>query len=71
MNWKVGDKIGEFTQVSRPLSVISSTDFAGMEYFPEQSEVRTIAAVNGANVTLQSGLTFTHWGQDYEKAEVG
>ena len=72
VSWKVGDKI-----------VIATTDFPAWEpIIPDQNEYRTITAVNGNQVTLDTALTFMHWGQgksisymylkiDYERAEVG
>jgi cell migration-inducing and hyaluronan-binding protein len=74
VSWKVGDRI-----------VIATTDFP--EYsnvVPDQNEVRAISAVTGTTVTLDSPLTYMHWGQGtfytlkflklllgYEHAEVG
>lgn len=49
----------------------TSLEAVGNPPFPEQTEVRTITAVSGATVTLDSPLTYLHWGADYERAEVG
>ena len=67
--------------------MITSTDFAAVsDYktqdcdstcwrrgiaFPDQNEEHVIKAVNGKTVTLETGLSFKHWGKDNEKAEVG
>jgi hypothetical protein len=57
--WKVGDEI-----------VLASTD-----YDPRQAERRTIAAINGNNITLDNPLTYMHFGKITfdvdERGEVG
>ena len=57
--WQVGDEI-----------VLASTDFD-----PRQAEVRTISAINGNAITLDSALEYMHFGQITfdvdERGEVG
>jgi hypothetical protein len=61
VNWQVGDKI-----------VIATTDYpAYYDVVPDQNEYKTVAGVSGNVVTLDSPLSFMHWGKGYEKAEVG
>lgn len=52
-NWKVGDRV-----------VLTGSKFKGGNvsgvYQGTEDEVRTIAAIDGANVTLDSGLTYDH-----------
>ena len=60
--WQAGDAL-----------VVTSTDFAGRDYAPEQTEFVDIAAVSadGRDVTLAAPLAFMHWGVGVEAAEVG
>ncbi|KAL6059281.1 hyaluronoglucosaminidase [Balamuthia mandrillaris] len=85
--WRVGDQIviasTDFSAVYKKEEVpvcnelpngatCSLNWMLGSESFPEQSEVHTIASVDGDSVTLEGdGLQFMHWGQDYQRAEVG
>lgn len=61
VNWKVGDKI-----------VIASTDFTAYStVVPDQNEYRAIKAISGNVITLDTPLSYMHWGAGYERAEVG
>ena len=61
VQWKVGDKI-----------VIATTDFSAYyTVVPDQNEYKTITNVNGNVITVDSPLSYMHWGAGYEKAEVG
>jgi hypothetical protein len=42
------------------------------EFFNKnKTEERTVVSVAGNKITLNAPLNFTHWGEGYEKAEVG
>ncbi|PRP77174.1 hypothetical protein PROFUN_14515 [Planoprotostelium fungivorum] len=77
INWSVGDKVviasTDFSEVLDFKAYQGKDDYKESigQPFPDQNEVRTIAAVNGKQITLDAPLTFDHWGQGNEKAEVG
>lgn len=52
---------------------ISSTDFIGADYAPEQAETFTITdrSADGKTLTLSGPLQYMHWGLAPEAAEVG
>ncbi|PRP83870.1 hypothetical protein PROFUN_08901 [Planoprotostelium fungivorum] len=63
VQWRTGDTI-----------LIASTDFTEVKgKFPDQHETIVIQGVSsdGKTVTLSTPLSFTHWGQGYQRAEVG
>ena len=61
VNWKVGDRI-----------VIATTDFpAYYDVVPDQNEYKTITAVSGSTVTVDSPLKYMHWSEGYARGEVG
>ncbi len=59
---------------SNSVLVITSTDY-GPEgangEVPDQNEYVTITQISGNSVTISPPLTYMHWGQDFERAEVG
>jgi len=77
INWKIGDKIviasTDFSEVLDYKKYQGKDDYKELigQPFPDQNEVRTITAVDGKKITLDTGLVYSHWGQGYEKAEVG
>jgi len=74
--WSVGDEIvvssTDYSQTfSWQTQLPSSTSYLMGRGSPDQNERRTITAINGNTITLNMPLNFTHWGAEYEKAEVG
>eukprot|EP01119_Soliformovum_irregulare_P016308 TRINITY_DN469_c2_g2_i1.p1 TRINITY_DN469_c2_g2~~TRINITY_DN469_c2_g2_i1.p1 ORF type:complete len:1290 (+),score=305.32 TRINITY_DN469_c2_g2_i1:17-3886(+) len=76
VNWNVGDQIVIAT-TDYPYSIPWSDNFPQSINWilgrgsPDQNEQRTVVSVAGNVITLDSPLTYMHWGSGFEKAEVG
>eukprot|EP01119_Soliformovum_irregulare_P016278 TRINITY_DN468_c0_g1_i2.p1 TRINITY_DN468_c0_g1~~TRINITY_DN468_c0_g1_i2.p1 ORF type:complete len:1287 (-),score=353.68 TRINITY_DN468_c0_g1_i2:91-3951(-) len=81
VQWKAGDTIvvagTDYHETINGLTKITNytqgITWWGGRGTPAQDEVRTIRSVSngGRTITLETALNFTHWGADYERAEVG
>ncbi|PRP84766.1 hypothetical protein PROFUN_07420, partial [Planoprotostelium fungivorum] len=73
VSWTVGDSIliasTDFSEVMGPSDPIQMKG----NVFPDQHETRKIISLSSdkKTITLDSPLTFNHWGQGIERAEVG
>jgi cell migration-inducing and hyaluronan-binding protein len=79
VQWKPGDVIIIATtdyhymySYSTKVPIPSSISWLkGRGNFPEQTEERRVKSVSGKTVVLDAPLNYTHWGEGFERAEVG